>query len=68
MWQMAESVTPTQLGVYIEDAVFPCTRDELLRCAEDNDAPDALLDVIEELPDRRYSDAYEVVGRITLYI
>jgi len=68
MRKIAENLIPAQLGAYIGDAAFPSTRNELLRWAEDNDAPDGLLDVIEELPDRRYSDADEVIVEIAMYI
>ena len=46
--------TPLKLGAYLDDIIFPCSRTELLYCAEENDAPDAILDAIETLPERRY--------------
>lgn len=57
----------SKLGVYIEDIIFPCTRDELLRCAEDNDAPDLILDAIENLPDKRFTCIKEVYTTIQEY-
>lgn len=53
--------TTAQLGVYLEDIVFPCTRSEILRCAEENEAPDKILDAIEDLPERRYISIIEII-------
>jgi hypothetical protein len=53
--------TTAQLGTYLDDIVFPCSRREILRCAEDNEAPDLILDAIEDLPERRYSSVTEII-------
>lgn len=53
--------TFAQLGAYLEDIIFPCSRSEILRCAEDNEAPDKILDAIEDLPERRYLSVREIV-------
>lgn len=56
--------TTAQLGAYLDDCIFPCTRREILECAEDNEAPDIILDAIEDLPDRRYWSVGEILARI----
>ncbi|MCE5199706.1 MAG: DUF2795 domain-containing protein [Armatimonadota bacterium] len=56
--------TPTRLGAYLDDIIFPCSRIELLRCAEDNEAPDLILDAIESLPERRYWSVREIIARV----
>lgn len=43
-----------RLVAYLDDIYFPCSRRDILERAENNEAPDALLDAIEGLPDRRY--------------
>lgn len=50
-----------KVGAYIEDIIFPCTRADLLDCAEDNDAPDLILDAIENLPEKRFVDMQEIL-------
>ena len=57
----AGSRTNAQLGAYFDDIAFPCSRMEILRCAEDNEAPDALLDAIEDLPERLYGNLTEIL-------
>ncbi|MCE5198039.1 DUF2795 domain-containing protein [bacterium] len=39
--------------------MFPCSRAEILICAEDNEAPDCILDVIESMPNVQYSTVRE---------
>ena len=53
--------TTAQLTAYVDDIIFPCSRRELLECAEENEAPDLILDAIETLPDRRYWGLREVL-------
>ncbi len=56
--------TTAQLGAYLDDIVFPCSRSEILRCAEENEAPDKILDAIEDLPERRYVSVREIVAHL----
>ncbi len=56
--------TLAQLSAYLDDIIFPCTRIEILHCAEENDAPDLLLDAIENLPERRYWSVGEILAKI----
>ena len=58
------SRTNGRVIAYLDDILFPCSRMEILRCAEDNEAPDAILDAIEELPERRYWSAQDILARI----
>jgi hypothetical protein len=53
--------TTAQLAAYLDDILFPCSRIEILRCAEDNDAPDVILDAIESLPDGRYWSVNDIL-------
>ncbi|NLN76109.1 MAG: DUF2795 domain-containing protein [Armatimonadetes bacterium] len=56
--------TQDQMGAYFEDIVFPCSRMEILRCAEDSEAPDSILDAIENLPEQRYCSLTEILGNL----
>lgn len=53
--------TVSQLSAYLDDIAFPCSRSDILRCAEENEAPDLILDAIEDLPERRYRSIREVL-------
>ena len=57
--------TPAKLGAYLDDIMFPCSRMEILRCAEDNEAPDAILDAIEDIPDRRYWSVGDIIMKFS---
>ncbi len=61
----ASTRTTAALGAYLDDIIFPCSRIELLRCAEDNEAPDIILDAIEDLPERRFWSVREIVSYFT---
>ena len=54
------------LGAYVDEKIFPCSRMEILRCAEDNEAPDAILDAIEDLPERNYWSVTEIISSFAL--
>jgi hypothetical protein len=56
--------TMARLAVYLDDIYFPCSRLEILKHAEDNEAPDVMLDAIEELPDRSYWSIRDILARI----
>ena len=56
--------TPAQLWAYLDDILFPASRMEILRCAEENEAPDLILDAIESLPDRRYWSVRDIVTKL----
>lgn len=56
--------TTGRLGAYLDDILFPCSRTEILRCAEDNEAPDIILDAIEDLPNRRYCSVQDIMSYI----
>jgi hypothetical protein len=56
--------TTSQLPAYLDDIMFPCSPDEILQCAEENEAPDLILDAIESLPQRRYWSVREILARI----
>ncbi len=58
------SRTTGRVGSYLDDILFPCSRMEILSCAEDNEAPDVILDAIENLPDGRYWSVGDIVSRI----
>ena len=59
------SRTNGRVIAYLDDILFPCSRMEILRCAEDNEAPDAILDAIEELPERRYWNLRDILARMS---
>lgn len=53
--------TTARVVAYLDDIMFPASRKEILICAEDNEAPDIILDAIEELPERRYWSLGEIL-------
>lgn len=62
MMTLARVRTTAQLGAYLDDIIFPCSRLEILRCAEDNEAPDVILDAIEDLPERKFWSVVDILA------
>ncbi len=60
--------TTQQLVAYIDDLLFPCSRREILVCAEENEAPDLILDTIEDLPARTYQDVNDIMSSIPMRV
>ena len=56
--------TPAQIVAYLDNIILPCSRTELLRCAEDNEAPDSILDAIESLPNRFFVSVKDIIRAI----
>jgi hypothetical protein len=52
------------LQSYLRGVDYPATRDELLEVAEENGAPDEILDALEDLPDDEFESPIEVQEEI----
>lgn len=50
-----------KLAAYAEMCDFPCSKQELLQMANEQQFPDDILDVLEELPNAVYADEGAVV-------
>jgi hypothetical protein len=48
------SIVPIQVAVYLDAAIFPCSPREMFCCADANNAPEHVLDLIESLPIQQY--------------
>ena len=58
--------TTELLVAYIDDLLFPCSRREILVCAEENEAPDLILDTIEDLPARTYRNVNDIMSNLQI--
>ena len=50
-----------KLASFVEMCDFPCSKQELLISADEQQFPDEILDALEELPNRKYSCESAVV-------
>ena len=46
---------------YLSGVQFPAAKDDLISSARKNDAPEAVLDTMETMPDRAYSSIEDVM-------
>lgn len=63
MLAQANLRTISHIVSYLDDIIFPCSRSELLMCAEENDAPDSILDAIECLPNYCFCSMLDILSR-----
>lgn len=53
-------VSAAEVEKYIKGIDFPCDKDDLLQHARDNDAPDEVLDLMEQFPDQEFKSPIDV--------
>lgn len=61
------SASPAAISRYLKGIDFPCGKDDLIEQAQNNDAPEDVLHVLEQFEDREYdsvADVAEEVGKI----
>jgi hypothetical protein len=58
------SETEQELRRYLEGIDFAASQEDLVSIAMSNDAPEGLIDELEELPRKEYEDLEEVVEAI----
>lgn len=52
---------PIQITKYLKGADFPASKDDLLECAESNDAPEEVVEAIQALS----ADSFESITDVT---
>lgn len=55
------AVNAAEIQWYMEDISFPATKDRIVNLARDNHAPDGVMDLLNQLPDRDYSSPDDVI-------
>ncbi len=54
------TVSPFHIEKYLKGMDFPAELDDLIEHARENDAPDEIIEMLEEMPDREYGSAADV--------
>ncbi|WP_038466549.1 DUF2795 domain-containing protein [Candidatus Odyssella acanthamoebae] len=57
---MVDQLTPIAIEKYLKGISFPASKNDLIRQAEDNQAPDAVINVLEEFSDKEYNSVTDV--------
>jgi hypothetical protein len=59
--QVVDQTVLAEMAAFIEGCSFPCTRQDLIDLAEDQNAVDEVITILERLPDQEYlSETYVV--------
>lgn len=53
--------SPSNIAHYLKGIDFPATKQDLVSYAEDNNAPDEVLDVLEDMPDQEYTSMADLM-------
>jgi hypothetical protein len=56
--------SPANIANFLEGINFPASKDELVNHAEDNNAPQEVIDVLDQLPDQEYTSMADVMSGI----
>lgn len=68
MAQPGTQVNPVQVQKYLSGVDYPATKYDLIEAAEDEDAPDDVLDMLNQLPeDKEFNgpdDVSEAIGSL----
>lgn len=59
--------SPANIAHYLKNIDFPANKDDLVRQAQDNNADDDVLDVLQQMPERKYgsmADVMKGVGQV----
>lgn len=56
--------SPANIVSFLEGLDFPASKDEIINYAEDNNAPQEIIDVLEQLPDQDYTNMADVMSGV----
>jgi hypothetical protein len=59
-----ESRSPANIASFLEGISFPASKDDLMDYAEDNNTPQEVLDVLDQLPDQEYTSMADVMSGV----
>lgn len=54
MGSLGSFFSPSSIIDFVKGMDFPCTKEDLINHAEDNNAPDRVINILQKLPDREY--------------
>ena len=56
--------SPANIAHFLEGIDFPASKDDLVNHAEDNNAPQEVIDILENLPDQEYTSMADVMSGV----
>lgn len=59
--------SPSQAVAFLEGLHFPCSKAEMVNYAEEIEAPDEIIDLLEQLPHVHYGSRADVVSDVTQF-
>jgi hypothetical protein len=62
---MAMKANPIEVQKHLKGMEYPASRDELVQAAEDNDAPEDIVDALRGLPEQEYDGPDDVMEALS---
>ena len=53
-----------EVAAVAEDCKFPCSKQDILACAEMKDVPEDVVDTLDTLPDKEYLSETDIIENI----
>lgn len=60
--RVKELLAQTKLSGLLQEIQFPITKDELMTIAEEHDAPDKVIELLDRLPQGTFDSAMQVLS------
>jgi len=54
-------VSPSNIAHFLKGIDFPATKQDMIDYADDNNAPEQIIDIIDNLPDIEFQSMIEVI-------
>ncbi len=54
------SANPIQVEKYLKGIDFPASKQDLVQCAKENDAPEEVLSMLEQLSGKQYNSPVDI--------
>jgi hypothetical protein len=58
-------ISAAEIEKYVKGIDFPCDKNQLIQHAKSNNAPDEILDFMQDLPDQEYGSAVDVARGVS---
>lgn len=55
------NVSPAEIQKYLKGLGYPAYKDEVIECAQDNDAPNEILGMLEKLPADEFGGPQDIM-------
>lgn len=56
----ADKTSPISIEKYLKDANYPASKQDLVKCAKDNNAPENVMNILNKMSDKKYNSPVDI--------